>query len=95
MIDLLAMIDDPDGEYWSLVRFREQITETMFLVECLNTKTGENPTGSYVLDLHVLMLQPGDDNPRARIFDDFDAVRAFLDWVEEPAAEKVVKLVKS
>lgn len=96
MINLLAMIDDPDEGHWTLVRFRERVTKTMYLVECLNPQTGEpNKIGSYLVDLHLLMLQPGEDYARAKIFPDFAAVRTFLDWVDEPPAEKVVKLVKS
>ncbi len=96
LINRLAMIDSPDGEYFTLVRFRERITKTMYLVECLNPQTGEpNKVGSYLLNVYLLMLQPGEEHTRAKIFDDWAAVRAYLDWVDEPPAEKVVKLVKS
>lgn len=95
MLNKLAMIDAPDGEFWTLVRFKERVTESMYLVECLNPQDGEpNKMGSYFLDVHLLMLQQGEEHARAKVFKDFAAVLAFLDWVEEPPAEKVVKLVK-
>jgi hypothetical protein len=96
MIDRLAMIDSPDEESYSLVRFRERLSRHLYLVECLNPSTGEpNKLGSYLLDLRVLSLCPGAEHARAKVFDDWAAVRAFLDWVEEPPAERVVKLVRS
>jgi hypothetical protein len=96
MINRLAMIEAPDNESWSLVRFSKHITKTLYLVEMLSPKNGEPlGFGSYFLDLRAVMLFPGEGEARAKIFDDWTAVRAYLDSIDEPAPDKVVKLVKS
>jgi len=87
--------DQPDGEYFTLARFRERITKYLYLVEALNPQNGEpNHLGCYLVDLRLLMLHPGEDHAGAKIFDDYAAVKAFLAWADEPPADKVVKLVR-
>lgn len=89
------MIESPDGEFYTLVRFREKVTKTMYLVECLSPQDGEpNKCGCYFLDLYQMALHPEDERARVKIFDDFAAVRAFNDWIDGPPKGKVVKLVK-
>jgi hypothetical protein len=94
MIGLYLMLDMPD-DYWQLARFERRQTRHLYLVRALNPSTGEpNKFGCYVVDLRLLMLKPGDEGAPAKIFDDYAGVRAFLNWVDEPEREKVVKLVK-
>lgn len=89
------MIDAPSGEYWTLVRFQERVTDTMYLVECLDQQTGEPyGFGCYLIDLRLVMLQPNEENARARIFDDFTTLRKFAD-LSKGSEERVVSLVKS
>lgn len=90
----LLMLDDPDGEYWSLSLFAARLTKHAYLMTALNPQDGTlNKTGGYVLDLRLICLMPHEEHARGKVFADFAAVRAFLDWVDEPPAEKVVKLV--
>lgn len=88
------MLDDPSGDSWTLSRFAARITEQVYLMDSLNPSTGEpNPMGSYLLHLGLLVLEPDDEAPRGRVFTDYAAARAFVDWLDEPS-ERVVKLVK-
>ena len=97
MINRLVMVDAPDGESYSLVRLTERVprTRTLYVAECLDPKTG-GPLGfgSYLVDLRLLMLRHGEGEARGRIFDDFAAVQAFVNWTDGPPREKVVRLVK-
>lgn len=98
MIGRYIKIDDPDGEYWSLVRVQDQLTNRLYLVQSLVPKTGEpNMFGCWILDIKLLALSSAEQTePRGRIFETFIALREFIDWVdsceepEVPAPEPVV-----
>jgi len=84
MIGHFVKIDSPDGEYYSLVKVLAQLTDELFLVQCLHPATMEpNRLGQYVLDLNAIALGPGDGDPRGRIFETQIALREFLDWVDD------------
>lgn len=88
------MLDSPDGKHWTLARFDARLTRHLYLMRSLMPDTGEpNEMGSYVANLRLFELMPGEDTARGTIFEDLAAVRRFIDWVEEPPKERVVKLV--
>lgn len=46
LLGRLLVLDDPDGERWTLSRFAARITEQTYLMDCLNPNNGEtNPLG--------------------------------------------------
>jgi len=85
MLNFIIKLDSPDGEYYSLVKVVQQLTEELFLVQCLHPETGEpNRLGQYVLDINTIALTPNNEDPRGRIFETYLALREFLDWAEKP-----------
>ncbi len=90
--------DEPDRKHWTLGRFKAEVNEYIFLVQALQPADGEQATcGDYLVNLNQIIIDDNYDRafPIAQIFDDFEAVRDYMAEFNGPAAEKVVKLVKS
>ncbi len=94
LLGRILKLECPDGASWTLSRFNSKLSKYVYLMTALHPQTGEpNKTGCFILDLRLIRLQPNEDFARGQIFEDLEALRAYLDWMEEPPAEKVIKLV--
>jgi hypothetical protein len=89
MIGHFVKINDATGQYWSLARIVEQLTNRLYLVQSLTPETGEpNDLGRWVLDIKMLSAWTDDYGPRGRIFETFLALQECIGEAEpdEPAA---------
>ncbi len=97
LIGFYLMWEPPDRSFWTLGVFRAQLSEWVFLVEPMRPADGE-PTrsGQYIVNLHDITAEDAEEaaNSRAQIFADWAAVQRYVAMMDEPAAEKVVRLVR-
>lgn len=99
LLGRVLLLDTPTGDAYTVSRFAERLTDTLYLMQILNPNTGRPfaKDGQYVLDVLDLVMNARRDDPgwpHARIFADWPKCQRFAEQMNGKRTESVVQLVK-